>query len=196
MNKKSVVIMLLLSFQLYSMNENFHTVSKGESLEKIAKKYKTDIKTLTKLNNIENPNRIYPNMKLKIFSEYGLLGEKYETLGDNVLESREFGLEYKIERGLNYYILARQFYFKDKLDKFKMVDRKVKGLENLKQALKDENVGNIYRIKRQNTIAKNYYKKSWKNFLTYKKIFNNVLPEIDKKIEYIESRLKGEKYEK
>lgn len=196
MNKKLGIIMLLLSCQLFSMNENFHIVSKGESLERIAKKYKTDVKTLTKLNNIENPNRIYPNMKLKIFSEYELLGEKYEILGDNVLESREFGLEYKIERGLNYYILARQFYLKDKLDEFKIADRKVKGLEKLKQALKDENVGNIYRIKRQNTIAKNYYKKSWKNFLTYKKIFNNVLPEIDKKIEYIESRLKGEKYEK
>ena len=54
MNKKLGIIMLLLSCQLFSMNENFHIVSKGESLERIAKKYKTDVKTLTKLNNIGN----------------------------------------------------------------------------------------------------------------------------------------------
>ena len=153
MNKKLGIIMLLLSCQLFSMNENFHIVSKGESLERIAKKYKTDVKTLTKLNNIENPNRIYPNMKLKIFSEYGLLGEKYEILGDNVLESREFGLEYKIERGLNYYILARQFYLKDKLDEFKIADRKVKGLEKLKQVYP-----NIYNLITSNGKDKESFK--------------------------------------
>ena len=188
--------MLLLSFQLYGVNNNLHTVSKGESLERIAKKYNTDVKTIIKLNNIENPNLIYPNMKLKIFSEYGLLGEKYEILGDGILESREFGVEYKIERGLNYYRLARQFYFKDKLDEYKRADKKVKGLENLKQALKDENAGSIYRIRKQNTLAENYYKKSWRSFQFYKEVFENILPEIDKKIEYVEKKLREEKDEK
>lgn len=44
----------------------FHTVSKGESLSSIAARYNTTWQRLAKVNNIANPNRIFPGQKIKV----------------------------------------------------------------------------------------------------------------------------------
>ena len=49
-------------------HETIYIVKKGDTLSGIAKKYNTTYQKLAKDNNIENPNLIYPNQKLKIFT--------------------------------------------------------------------------------------------------------------------------------
>ena len=46
--------------------ETNYVVKKGDTLSSIAKKYKTTVNTLVKLNNIENPNLIYAGQVLRI----------------------------------------------------------------------------------------------------------------------------------
>lgn len=43
-----------------------YIVQKGDTLLRIARTYDTTVQELVKLNNIKNPNLIYPNQKLKI----------------------------------------------------------------------------------------------------------------------------------
>ena len=44
----------------------YYTVKSGDTLSAIAKKYGTSINNIVKLNNIKNPNLIYPNQKLRV----------------------------------------------------------------------------------------------------------------------------------
>ncbi|UQD52294.1 N-acetylmuramoyl-L-alanine amidase [Bacillus methanolicus] len=44
----------------------YYIVQKGDKLETIAKRYKTSVSALQKLNNIKNPNLIYVGQKLKL----------------------------------------------------------------------------------------------------------------------------------
>lgn len=44
----------------------YYTVKSGDTLSAIAKKYGTTVNQLVKLNNIKNPNLIYPNQKLRV----------------------------------------------------------------------------------------------------------------------------------
>lgn len=44
----------------------YHTVKKGDTLNKIAKKYNTTLENILKLNVIKNPNLIYPGQKVRI----------------------------------------------------------------------------------------------------------------------------------
>ena len=46
--------------------EVYYTVKKGDTLTKIAKKYKTTVKQLCKWNNIKNPNVIKVGQKLRV----------------------------------------------------------------------------------------------------------------------------------
>ena len=46
--------------------EEYYIVKKGDNLTKIAKKYKTTVSNLVKLNNIKDKNLIYINQKLKV----------------------------------------------------------------------------------------------------------------------------------
>src|SRR5690606_14242778 len=43
-----------------------YTVKKGDTLSHIAKKYGTTVKKLVDLNNIKNPDLIYPGQKIKL----------------------------------------------------------------------------------------------------------------------------------
>jgi len=49
-----------------NQNKQFHTVSSGENLSSIAKRYNTTVNELVKLNNIKNPNLININQKIRI----------------------------------------------------------------------------------------------------------------------------------
>ena len=44
----------------------YYTVKKDDNLTKIAKKYNTTVDELVKLNNLDNPNLIYPGQKLRV----------------------------------------------------------------------------------------------------------------------------------
>lgn len=46
--------------------KEYYTVVKGDNLTKIAKKYKTTVAQLVKLNSIKNPNLIYAGQKLRV----------------------------------------------------------------------------------------------------------------------------------
>lgn len=46
--------------------DTFYTVKKGDTLSAIAKKYGTTVNNLVEINNIKNPNLIYPGQKIKI----------------------------------------------------------------------------------------------------------------------------------
>ena len=61
----------------------YYTVKKGDNLTKIAKKYGTTVKSIVNLNNIKNPNLIYPNQRLKIYVTSGSISSGNDTLGDN-----------------------------------------------------------------------------------------------------------------
>ena len=46
--------------------KEYYTVKSGDNLTKIAKKYKTTVNALVKLNSIKNPNLIYAGQKLRV----------------------------------------------------------------------------------------------------------------------------------
>ena len=46
--------------------KEYYVVQKGDNLTKIANKYNTTVDELVKLNNIDNPNLIYPGQKLRV----------------------------------------------------------------------------------------------------------------------------------
>lgn len=53
----------------YNMIENtkvYYVVKKGDTLTKIAKKYKTTVNNLVKLNNLKNPNLLKVGQKLRV----------------------------------------------------------------------------------------------------------------------------------
>lgn len=77
----------------------YYTVQKGDTLGAIAKRYGTDYKTLAKLNNIENPNRIYAGQKLKVGE-----ASKYYTVkaGDSLSRiAKKYGTDYKTLAAMN-----------------------------------------------------------------------------------------------
>lgn len=51
---------------LGSNNKVYYTISSGDNLSSIAKKYGTTVNQLVQWNNIKNPNLIYPNQKIRV----------------------------------------------------------------------------------------------------------------------------------
>ncbi|MGL5381302.1 LysM peptidoglycan-binding domain-containing protein, partial [Clostridium sp.] len=52
-----------------SGNVIYYVVQPGDSLSEIASKYNTTVNSLIQLNNISNPNLIYPGQTLKVYSQ-------------------------------------------------------------------------------------------------------------------------------
>jgi LysM repeat protein len=52
--------------EILKPKEEIYIVKKGDNLTKIAKKYKTTVQNLKKINNIKNSNLIYVGQKIKI----------------------------------------------------------------------------------------------------------------------------------
>lgn len=46
--------------------ERYYIVKKGDTLSAIARRYKTTVSDLVRINNIKNPNLIYPGQKIKL----------------------------------------------------------------------------------------------------------------------------------
>jgi LysM repeat protein len=65
--------------------KQWHTVQRGEYLSQIARLYNTDWRTLADLNELENPNRIYPGQKLCVSTtNSGTDGGNTDTDGNPV----------------------------------------------------------------------------------------------------------------
>lgn len=60
-----------------------YIVKKNDSLSKIAKKFNIEVEDILTLNNIKNPNLIYPNMRLKIRGEQEKVEKNYYTIKEN-----------------------------------------------------------------------------------------------------------------
>ena len=57
----------------------YYTVRKGDTLTAISKKYNTTVKAIVTLNGIKNPNLIYPNQRLQIYTS----SSSQELAGEN-----------------------------------------------------------------------------------------------------------------
>ena len=83
-----------------SDNENVtstvYTVVRGDTLSEIALKYDTTVSNLVKLNNISNPNLIYPGQKIIIYNNVNLPNECGKTF-------------YTINRGDTLTKIAKKF---------------------------------------------------------------------------------------
>lgn len=83
-----------------SDNENVtstvYTVVRGDTLSEIALKYDTTVSNLVKLNNISNPNLIYPGQKIIIYNNVNLPNECGKTF-------------YTIKRGDTLTKIAKKF---------------------------------------------------------------------------------------
>ena len=83
-----------------SDNENvtstIYTVVRGDTLSEIALKYDTTVSNLVKLNNISNPNLIYPGQKIIIYNNVNLPNECGKTF-------------YTIKRGDTLTKIAKKF---------------------------------------------------------------------------------------
>ena len=63
---------------------NTYTVKSGDTLSGIAKKFGTTVQNLVKLNNIANPNLIYPNQVLKISEAVQSTSKPSETTEEKI----------------------------------------------------------------------------------------------------------------
>lgn len=57
---------LKASSQVFMASENTYTVVAGDTLHKIAMKFNTTVDALVKLNDIKNPDLIFPGQVLKL----------------------------------------------------------------------------------------------------------------------------------
>ena len=78
----------------------YYVVEKNDTLSKIAKKLRIDISEIMRLNSIENPNLIYPNMKLKIRRDSNQIEERKDS-------SKE--IKYIVEKNDNLNKIAKKF---------------------------------------------------------------------------------------
>ena len=77
-------------------NSTIYTVVRGDTLSEIALKYDTTVSNLVKLNNISNPNLIYPGQKIIIYNNVNLPNECGKTF-------------YTIKRGDTLTKIANEF---------------------------------------------------------------------------------------
>ena len=59
-------IIIFETYNIYPNRYYYYTVQKGDSLWKIARRYGVTVRWIARLNNIRNPNLIYPGQILKI----------------------------------------------------------------------------------------------------------------------------------
>lgn len=78
--------------------EVYYTVKDGDTLSEIAKRFGMSYEKIVKLNNISNPNLIYPGQILKIDGNNKVNTEVYYTVkdGDTLSEiAKKFGVSYE-----------------------------------------------------------------------------------------------------
>ena len=82
------------------MNEIIYTVERGNTLSQIARAYNVTVESLVELNNITNPNLIYPGEKIKI------KGSDSDFLNSVTSTNNEY---YIVKSGDTLYSIARMY---------------------------------------------------------------------------------------
>lgn len=174
-----------------------YIVKKGDNLNKISKKFNIPFDELVRINEIQNPDLIHIGKKLKVKSDLGDLGKKYEKIGDSIWTSDKIGLKYRMFKSLNSYEIANQLYKKSEVKYGETIDRKISKIKYLKEAMRLENLGNINYINENKEEAIENYKEMLENLDKYKKLDGKIEKSFLTKIEKIEEILlkEGEKYE-
>lgn len=175
-----------------------YVIRKGDNLYKLSKKFNISVNELIRMNKIENPNLIYMGDKLKVKSELAELGKKYELIGDSIWMSDKIDLKYRLSKSLNSYEVAKQLYKKSGVEYGIEIELKIVKINYLKDALRLENLGNIYYVKDQKIDAMKKYKEMLKRLDLYQDLERRDEKSISDKIERVEKILEeeGEKYER
>lgn len=181
--KSKIIVFALVSSLLYAENE-VYVVKSGDSLRNIAKAHNIKLETLINLNNLKNPNLIYPGMKLKI--------AKKEN------KSNLFKIVYKVRKGDTLEKIAKEHKVKVKdIVKLNQIENSNLIFPGMELIIREENLSltyeeigdkllkNVdYSLKQRIERALSYYNTS-KKFLIPNDI--STFERIDKKISGLEN---------
>lgn len=78
-----------------------YTVQSGDTLSAIARRYGTTVQELVDINNIQNPDLIYPGEKLRILTNSTIPGNEERGTGDII---------YTVQRGNTLSQIAREYH--------------------------------------------------------------------------------------
>ncbi|MCS5638575.1 MAG: LysM peptidoglycan-binding domain-containing protein [Myxococcota bacterium] len=87
--------------------DRYHVVRRGETLSRIAQKYRVPVGELASLNDLRNQNRIRVGQKLRLPIEYAS-GRGNRSLGDSPAELPESGL-YTVRKGDSLALIALRY---------------------------------------------------------------------------------------
>ena len=84
----------------YNTETVYYVVKKGNTLSEIAQMYGTTVQEIASLNNIKNPNLIYPLERFRILTNSNIAGNEERGLGDII---------YTVKRGDTLWAIARKY---------------------------------------------------------------------------------------
>lgn len=88
-----------------TVTSTYYIVKKGDNLTQIAKKFGTTVYSIVNLNNIKNPNLIYPNQRLIISVKYSSTSSNINYSGENSCGK----ILYTVKRGDTLSYLAKKY---------------------------------------------------------------------------------------
>lgn len=165
--------------------DDIYIVKKGDTLSQIAEKFNMKVNELVEINNIKNKDIIYPKMKLKVYSDLVKLAKKYESIADNIWDSKDLVLKYRLSKCLNTYEIVEQLYTRSEIEYKSNVENKIIMLNSLKEALRLENIANIYYLKDNKAKAIENYQEALKKFEVYRKLNKSPEESLETKINRI-----------
>lgn len=85
----------------YNTETIYYTVRRGNTLSGIAQRYGTTFQEIAIINNISNPNLIYPGQRLRILTNSNIRGNEERGLGDIIYTVKRGDTLWKISRTYN-----------------------------------------------------------------------------------------------
>lgn len=86
--------------QTFNTNTVYYTVQRGNTLNQIANRYSTTVQEIASINNIQNPNLIYPGEILRILTNSTISGNEERGTGDVI---------YTVARGNTLLQIAKNY---------------------------------------------------------------------------------------
>lgn len=86
-----------------NISDTYYIVKKGDTLSGIAKKYGTDVRTLQSLNNIANPNLIYPGNKIYLPQDSSETPETFT----GIVNTNKDPLNVRVGAGTSYRVIKQ-----------------------------------------------------------------------------------------